>query len=313
MHSLQSPPVRSPVVGSAGLIGSAAFVVVAVGALCTVDAHAERIAVLQVEAPGLLVGAREELEEQVRQGLRDAGVDVQDGARTAGFVKDAAAAGLACSLNDDECALKVAVAADVDGVVVGRLVSLRGRTALELSLVTLDGARAAVAGSDPPRLCGRRLKEPSAGPPTPLPQPIVVEPGGGSVVIDGKDVVVDDSGVVWLSPGAHRLVVVKGGYVSKELVFEVKGDRLPPPVSLVLEKEFPVVTGVGLVVAGGGVVVATVAGLVALLVDQTLASGVTPQEVDDARASGLVALGICGVGVVATGAGAALAVVGGLE
>lgn len=277
-----------------------------------VSARAERLAVLQIEAPGLLPAAREEMENQVRLGLKDAGVDVQDGAATAGFVKEAAAAGLACSLAEEECALKVAVAADVDGVVVGRSVSRKGKSALELTLATLEGKHQSIAGSEAPRLIARRLKDPHAGPATPLPQPLLLEPEDAGLVVDGQDAVVDDD-VVWLTPGAHTLTLGHSGYDSRVVVVDVPGDRLPAPASLVLERSFPLMTGVGLVTAGGGVGITALFGLLTLLVEADLADGVAQKDLEATRGTGQVFLAVTGVGVAAIGVGAAVAIVGGLE
>lgn len=280
-------------------------------------ASATRVALLQVEAPGLLPAAREQFENEVRAGAKEAGLEVQDGATTRGFVEDAVHAGLACSLADEVCALKVAVAADVDAVIVGRVVATGARSAIELRLINLDGTHHGVAGTDPPRLAARRLVDDDAGPATVVPVPLVLEPQDATLLVDGKPTALTSSsssgGLLWLLPGRHTLNVSAAGSDARDVVVDVPGDRLLPPTTIALDKSFPVLTGVGLVVAGGGAVVAATSGGLALLVDAVLGGGVPRQDLDGFRSVGVFLVVVAATGAAVGIGGAGLAVVGGLE
>jgi hypothetical protein len=276
-------------------------------ALVATPAWAERVALLQIEAPGLLPAARERLEEEVRAGVADGGLEVQDGDVTRGFVADAVTAGLACSLADEVCALKVAVAADVDGVIVGRVVAVGGRSAVELRLIGLDGKRRGIAGSDPARLVGKRLVVPGVA--TEVPVPVVLEPPDAALDVDGAPEQLS-GGFLWLQPGVHHLVARAAGTDVKELDLDVPGDRLLEPTTIALEKSFPLMTGVGLVAAGGGVVVAGIAGLFAFAIESSLAEGVPRQDLEGTRGAGQVVVVIGGLGLATALGGGALAVIG---
>jgi hypothetical protein len=154
-------------------------------ALALAGQPAAAVAVLSAEAPGLLHGAREALDANIHGTLASAGVDVLPLDRTARFIKDAADACLACSLTEDDCALRAAVAAGADAVVVPRVVRIDDRVVMVLRQLSLDGAPAGGAAGIVEEAPGvapgltalaRRLRDPTAAPPTPLPLPLAVEP-----------------------------------------------------------------------------------------------------------------------------------------
>jgi hypothetical protein len=275
-----------------------------------------RVAVVQIDAPGMLPAAREQLEDEVRNGLAAAGVDVQAGATTSGHVEDAVAAGLSCSLVEETCALKVAVAADVASVVVGRVVGVGAERAIELRLASLDGARRSLASRQAPAAVARRLITGSPAPANDtLPVPLTLSPADAVdavVVVDGAEQP-HKSGTLWLTPGKHRVVVRAAGFDDHVVDVDVDGSHLPAPLSVSLASGFPLLSAVGLVAAGGGVVVAAMGGLLALGAEDALATGVKFDDREGFRVIGQAALVAAGLGAATAIAGGAVATVGFLE
>lgn len=272
-----------------------------------------RVAVVQIDAPGMLPAAREQLEDEVRNGLAQAGVDVQAGATTSGHVEDAVAAGLSCSLVEETCALKVAVAADVASVVVGRVVGVGTERAIELRLASLDGGRKSLASRQAPAAVARRLIEGGAAPKgDTLPVPLTLSPADAVVVVDGAEQP-HKGGTLWLTPGKHRVVVRAAGFDDHVVDVDVDGTHLPAPVSVSLDSGFPLLSAVGLVAAGGGVVVAAMGGLLALGAEDALATGVKFEDREGFRVIGQAALVAAGLGAATAIAGGAVATVGFLE
>ncbi len=184
--------------------------------------------VLPIDGPGLLPNVRNDLESAVRARLaaepdgkkpRFALTSPDD---VAAVLQDAGGAGLACSLDDAPCLVRIGVIAGVDEVWVGR--AQRTATALQLRLIRVDVARrralvvaagVVVAGDDSVgRVVARALAPPAtvdvSGPASaslsvagvvigalPLPAPLALEVGpvelqafDGARVVAGASVVV---------------------------------------------------------------------------------------------------------------------------
>lgn len=282
-------------------------------------------AAFPIDGPGLLPAVKDALDAHLAGALVAAGFAVQPAEKTQRFIKDAVDAGLACSLTDDDCAVKAAIAAGADRVVIGRAVSVADKLVVELRLIAIDAdvgggvkSAAGVVEVDAPEgslaRLARRLVNPSEpGAATALPVTLLIEPKAGVVVaVDGKDVVVD-KGVVWIDPGLHMLALSAEGYESRSVPLEVSGDRLPPPVNVALEKGFPLLRGVGVGVGIGGAILAVASGVGVVVVEAGLAGPLDPPERASMTALGQVLVASAVVGVVAAGAGVAVAVVGGAE
>lgn len=282
---------------------------------------AAAVAVLSAEAPGLLPGAREALDATIHRALVGAGVDVLPLDRTARFIKDAVDAGLSCSLTEDDCALRAAVAAGADAVVVPRVVRVDNRVVMVLRQLSLDGAPARGAagvveegpGGDASLLAlARRLKDPAAAPDTPLPVPLMVEPADAVLTVDGR---LQDSrelraGVLWLAPGAHLVRASAPGHDAADIVIDVRGDTLPEPRTLTLQRGFPALAAVGIGVAAVSGVIAGAGAVGAGVAEALLAQPLEPALRETTQTTGRVFVGAAIVGIVGIAGGATLAVVG---
>ncbi len=279
------------------------------------------VAVLSAEAPGLLPGAREALDASIHRALAGAGVDVLPLDRTARFIKDAVDAGLSCSLTEDDCALRAAVAAGADAVVVPRVVRVDNRVVMVLRQLTLDGAPARGAagvveegpGADVSLLqLARRLRDPAAAPETPLPVPLTVEPADAVLTVDGR---LQDSrelraGVLWLTPGAHLVRASAPGHEAADIVVDVRADALPEPRTLTLQRGFPALAGVGIGVAAVSGVVAGAGAVGAGVAEALLSQPLEPGLRETTQTTGRLFVGAAVVGLIGIAGGATLAVVG---
>lgn len=282
---------------------------------------AAAVAVLSAEAPGLLPGAREALDANIHGALAGAGVDVLPLDRTARFIKDAVDAGLSCSLTEDDCALRAAVAAGADAVVVPRVVRIDDRVVMVLRLLSLDGAPARGAAGIVEEAPGvapgltalaRRLLDPTAAPPTPLPVPLIVEPTDAVLTVDGR---LQDSrelraGVLWLDPGPHLVRASAPGYDAADIVVDVRGDALPEARTLTLQRGFPALAGIGIGVAAISGVIAGAGAVGAGVAEALLAQPLDPGLRQTAQTTGRVFIGAAAIGLVGIAGGATLAVVG---
>lgn len=282
---------------------------------------AAAVAVLSAEAPGLLPGARETLDASIHRALAGAGVDVLPLDRTARFIKDAVDAGLSCSLTEDDCALRAAVAAGADAVVVPRVVRVDNRVVMVLRQLALDGSapRGAAGvveegpGADASLLqLARRLKDPAAAPETPLPVPLTVEPADAVLTVDGR---LQDSrelkaGVLWLGPGAHLVRASAPGHEAADIVVDVRADALPEPRTLTLQRGFPALAGVGIGVAAVSGVIAGAGAVGAGVAEALLSQPLEPGLRETTQTTGRLFVGAAVVGLVGIAAGATLAVVG---
>ncbi len=278
-------------------------------------------AAFPVDGPGLLPAVKDGLDTHLAGALVAAGFTVQPAEKTQRFVKDAVDAGLSCSLTDDDCAVKAAIAAGADRVVIGRAISVSDRLVVELRLVSVDGtggsAAAGVGDVDAPegslaRIARRLVNPAEAGAATPLPLPLVLEPKDAVVAVDGAVVVVD-KGVVWLDPGTHTVAVSREGYEARSVAVVVKGDRLPAAINVALDKGFPLLVGVGIGVGVGGGVLALASAVGVVVVESALAGPLAPAERASMTGFGQVLVASAVVGVAAVGAGVAVALVGGAE
>lgn len=282
---------------------------------------AAAVAVLSAEAPGLLPGAREALDASIHRALTGAGVDVLPLDRTARFIKDAVDAGLSCSLIEDDCALRAAVAAGADAVVVPRVVRVDNRVVMVLRQLTLDGTpgRGAAGvveegpGADASLLqLARRLRDPAAARETPLPVPLTVEPADAVVTVDGR---LQDSrerraGVLWLNPGAHLVRASAPGHDAADIVVDVRADALPDPRTLSLQRGFPPLAGVGIGVAAVSGVVAGAGAVGTGVAEALLSQPLDPGLRETTQTTGRLFVGAAVVGLIGIAGGATLAVVG---
>ncbi len=278
------------------------------------------IAVLPADAPGTLPGAREALDASIAAQVALAGFEILPPERTARFIKSAVEAGLDCSLSEDDCALRAAVAAGADAVVLTSITRVDGAQVAVMRLLPLDETlpRPAAAGrlGDNVDLgllqLAQRLKDPQAAPTTPLPVSLVLEPADAVVTVDGRlqDRGESASSMLWLTPGPHLLRVSAPGFESAQIVVDVKSDELLPPRTIALTPGFPTLSAVGLAVAaGGGVVLGAGAigvGVAEFVLSQPLEVGLR----NTTQTAGRVFIGAGVVGAVAVAGGATLAVVG---
>jgi hypothetical protein len=281
---------------------------------------AAAVAVLPADAPGTLPGAKEALDASIAAKISAAGFDTLPQDRTARFIKSAVDAGLDCSLNEDDCALRAAVAAGADAVVVTTVTRVDGAQVAVMRLLFLDESQprrgvAARLGDDLDAgllALAQRLNNKDAGPPTPLPVPLALEPKDAVVTVDGRlqDRGEEASSMVWLMPGPHLLRVSAPGYESVQVVVEVKDDSLLAPRTISLTPGFPALSAVGVGVAAvGGVVLGAGAigvGVAELVLAQPLDLGLR----NTTQTAGRVFIGASVVGTVAVAGGAALAVFG---
>ena len=278
-------------------------------------------AVLPADAAGLLPGAREALDAALLTALRNAGLQVLPPERTARFIKDAVDAGLNCSLADDDCALRAAVAAGADAVVLARAVRIDERLVMVLRLLSVDGSppRAVAGPVDDVGLANgmtglaRRLRDPELPTPaTPLPVPVEVVPHDAVVTVDGRQTDEQQSrhGHVWLVPGTHVVQVSAPGFEGTRVVIDVPADRILPARRIELARGFPPLAAVGLGVAVvGGVVLGAGGigtGIAELLLAQPLEQGLRTTT----RSTGQIFMGTAVVGALAITGGAAVAFVG---
>ena len=257
---------------------------------------------------------------QLQAALLDSGFAVQDPEKTKRFVREAVDAGLSCSLTNDDCVLKVGIAAGVDAVIVVRALHFDEKLVLELRMVSVEGqTTTGVAGlaDDAAKLShlARRLKDPGTGATTTLPVPIRLEPKNVLMSIDGR--LVDSSqlatGALWLQPGPHLMQVSAAGFDTRSIAVDVSGDRLPPALAIVLERSFPLLQGVGVGIGLGGGLVAAVSLSGVGVVEFALNQPQQARERAGMTTLGRVLVGGTIVGLVAAGTGTALAVFGATE
>ena len=95
-------------------------------------------ALLPLDAPDLLPNVRDELDDDVRAGLTRLGVDVQAREVTLRSVRDAAGAGLDCTLTSADCAIRVGLVAEVQAVVTVSITSVADRLVLHGALLDVN-------------------------------------------------------------------------------------------------------------------------------------------------------------------------------
>lgn len=284
-------------------------------------ARAERAAVLELQAPGLLPGAQRDLDAAVRESVGALGFEVQPIEQTRAAIEDAMSAGLQCVFAKDECALKVGLVADVQAVVTTSVEIIDDRMVMRGLFVQTEGKKqerrrgaavivlpAADGGASVRALVERLVT--GRGAPTPLPVRIVVEPVEATIMLDGKPAAV---GVRWLAPGEHVLDAAATGYTSGTLPFKVERDLVSEPVTLRLEAQpARTLTWVGWTAAGVGSLMMLGGGLGAGVTELMLQTGsVTHGNRDAVVTLGLVGLGTAAAGLVVVGAGVAIALADG--
>ncbi|MBI1948824.1 MAG: hypothetical protein HYS27_24270 [Deltaproteobacteria bacterium] len=289
--------------------------------LAAMGAHAERAAVLELQAPGLLPGAQHDLDAAVRESMAGLGYQVQPLEQTRAAIEDAMSAGLQCVFAKDECALKVGLVAEVQVVVTTSVETIDDKMVLRGLFLQTEGKkqerrRAAAAivlpssdGGASVRAFVERLVT-GRGAPTPLPVRVVVEPVDAAVKLDGKPTT---TGVRWLAPGDHVLDAAAAGYTPGTLTFHVERDLVTDPVTLRLEAEpAKTLTWVGWTAAGVGSLMMVGGGLGAGVTELMLRTGSVAHDNRDAVVTlGLVGLGTAAAGLVVVGAGVAVALADG--
>jgi hypothetical protein len=277
-------------------------------------AHAERAAVLPLEAKGVLSGATEQLDSELRKAIGALGVDLQDVERTRRHISEATAAGLGeeCALMTDACAVRVGLLAEVDVVVTAFVEVIDDRMVMRAARHTVNGkastkaagviALPAVDGGKKIDAIVRRLFR-GRGETTPLPFTLTVAPPEAQIELDGAH---GTPGTLWLAPGPHTLRVKADGYVPLEQAFEVRPTGEGNALSLSLDPEPSQTTlYVGASAAGIGGILVAAGGLTAGGTEAALATGI----VNHAQRPVVQAVGI--TGLIVAGVGLAVAAVGG--
>lgn len=297
------------------------LLVLVVGVATATPAAAERAAVLELQAPGLLPGAQRDLDGAVRESVTALGYEVQSLEQTRAAIEDAQRAGLECSFARDDCALKVGLVADVQAVVTTSVETIDDKMVLRGLFLTTEGARSerrraaavvvlpsADGGASVRAFMERLIKD--RGKPTPLPVRVVVEPVDAVVTLDGRPV---GAGVLWLSPGEHQLAASAPGHLPGILPFTVGRDVVDEPVTLRLEAEpAKTLTWVGWTAAGVGTLLTVGGAAGATITELMLQDGVVAQSNrNDVVTLGVVGLATAGVGVAVVGVGVALALLDG--
>jgi hypothetical protein len=288
------PPGRAP----------AAVVVAAAALLAASAGRAEGIAMLPLEGPGLLPTAREQLDADVRGALarHPAAQALQALADTSALIAEAETTGLDCLLNDEGCAVRAGLVTEVARVVVARVEKVQGRLVLAAALLDVGGSPARRAVAEVPvgearaaaldAVVGHLFGAPA--PPTQLPLRLAVVPADAAVVIDDRSGARTTDGVAWLAPGTHTVRASAPGFVPLQTTVAVADDVIPPPVTLALQPEPPVVLrpaflgGVALGLVGVGVGVG--ATVWASQLDAALAEP-QPLETRNGTQLGVLALG----------------------
>ncbi len=272
------------------------------------------MALLPADAPNLLPGVREALDVSLHATLTKAGLALLPADRTERFIKDAVAAGLDCSLDSDDCALRASAAAGADAVIVARAVRYGSHLVVTLRLLSLDAQPRSVAGNyddeTTAAALAQRLMNPDAPSPVLMPVAVDVVPDSADIAVDGVDSV-RDAGALWLTPGVHAVQVRAAGYASTSLSVDVPTTHLLPVQRVELARAQPPLMMAGVVLATSGGVLAGAAAVGVGLTEMLLAQ---PLEIDvrgAAQTTGRVLVGAAVVGVIAVAGGAALALVEG--
>ncbi|MCC7072337.1 MAG: hypothetical protein IT383_13495 [Deltaproteobacteria bacterium] len=298
-----------------------ALLAVLLAVLPASGARAERAAVLELQAPGLLPGAQRDLDAAVRESVAALGYQVQPLEQTRAAIEDAMSAGLQCVFARDECALKVGLIAEVQAVVTTSVEIIDDRMVLRGLFVQTEGTkqerrRAAGVVVLPAADGGASLRAfvlrlvTGRGPPSPLPVRVVVEPVDASITLDGKP---EQPGVRWLLPGDHALAATAPGYTAGSLRFHVERDLSDEPVTLRLEAQpARTLTWVGWTAAGVGSLMTLGGGVGAGVTEVMLNNGLVAHDNREAVVTlGLVGLGTAAAGLVVVGVGVAVALTDG--
>lgn len=291
------------------------------GLAAAAPATAERAAVLELQAPGLLPGAQRDLDSAVRESVAALGFEVQSIEQTRAAIEDAQRAGLECSFASDDCALKVGLVADVQAVVTTSVESIDDKMVLRGLFLPTEGAKSqrrraaavvvlpsADGGASVRAFMERLVKD--RGKATPLPVRVVVEPVNAAVALDGKPV---GAGVLWLVPGEHVLAASAPGHLSGTLPFTVGRDVASEPVTLRLDAEpAKTLTWVGWTAAGVGTLLTVGGAAGATITELMLQDGVVANSNrNDVVTLGVVGLATAGVGMAVVGVGVAVALLDG--
>lgn len=295
--------------------------VLTLATLAAGGARAERAAVLELQAPGLLPGAQRDLDAAVRESVASLGYQVQPLEQTRAAIEDAMSAGLQCVFARDECALKVGLIAEVQAVVTTSVEIIDDRMVLRGLFVQTEGTKqerrraagvivlpAADGGASVRAFVERLIKD--RGRPTPLPVRVVVEPVDATITLDERP---ERAGVRWLLPGDHALAASAPGFTPGSLRIHVDRDVSDEPVTLRLEPHpARTLTWVGWTAAGVGSLMTLGGGLGAGVTEVMLNNGLVAHDNRDAVVTlGLVGLGTAAAGLVVVGVGVAVALTDG--
>ena len=281
-------------------------------------------ALLPLDAPELLPNVRDALDDDVRAGLQALGVDVQAREVTLRSVRDAAGAGLDCTLTSADCAIRVGLVAEVQAVVTVSIASVADRLVLRGALLDVNqvvaprrvAAVVVLPGIDGGKSLAHVLARlvTGTGDAGPLPVRVDVAPPGAALTVDGAPAHV---GLLWVTPGLHDVTLAHDGYMPFAGALPVREDEPVNTWTLRLEeapqREPPTRLYVGLGLSGAGVLLAGAGAATAAVVEVSLDDAVVWQERLNRRTTGGIALVAAGVGVASLVAGTALAITGAVE
>jgi hypothetical protein len=301
-----------------------------VATLASASARAETYAILPARGdafPPVLA----EIDRFARKALTQSGVDVQPQELTDQQLADLQRSGVVCDLSSDDCALRIGLAAGVD-VVLSQTVSIAGsRLLLKASAVsTTNNVKPRhvygelALGDDGKSVASAVMRAVGkTAPPTPVPVAVTITPANTLVVVDDHAAGVED-GRLWLTPGAHHVVLRAPAHKPLDVKLQV-GDAaldsatwaLPDASSSATASTdasssalaspadggAPIAFTPGLVLAGAGGATALIAGSVAVASEASLSGFMSPTDRDNTELIGRSALVVAAVGVVRGGRG----------
>ncbi|HEY4222421.1 MAG TPA: hypothetical protein VGO62_13795 [Myxococcota bacterium] len=272
----------------------------------------------------LLPSVRDTLDVDLRAALTQLdGVLLQPADETQAHITEAGENGLDlthCPQTRDDCALQIAVLADVDYVVTFAVEEAGDGMLLRGGFLAVDGsAKRHIAGelTSPQVDNGVSLRAfvtrlvKGEGKAQKLPFLLTVEPAGSVINVDGVPTTVPKDNLVWLLPGDHALHIEAPHRAPVERTINVHPDGENNELVLALNvADTPVAFYAGVSVATLGGLLTVAAGSAAVVSDALLENGlIAHTDRGTALFIGRTSLGVAGAGVALLGFGTAAAAI----